>query len=292
MFRKTRLASIVTVSALSVALISGSTISAQGASSKKLLWSEEFNAKKVSSVSTKNWQYDLGDGYGWGNSEQEYYTKNRENIRINGKGQLEITAKRIPFESTIRDRCLSCEFTSAKIKTAGKLSFKYGRMEARIKLPAGKGTWPAFWMLGSSLTKGTTWPDCGEIDIMEAKGSQPYSSFGTLHGPGYSGQDGTMRGSVFQSMGSALSNQYHVYAIEWKPNTISFFVDDQLFFTHSAADVAPNKWVFNNEFFLILNLATGGNFEPDIDPMLQTATMSIDYIRYYSISGQGKLYRR
>lgn len=281
---------IASAAAACIVAIGLSPVGAQAAS-KKLLWSEEFNAKKVSSVNTKIWQYDLGDGYGWGNSEQEYYTKNRENIRINGKGQLEITAKRIPETSTILDRCLSCQFTSAKIKTAEKIGFKYGRLEARIKLPAGKGTWPAFWMLGASLTKGEVWPDCGEIDIMEAKGSQPYTAFGTLHGPGYNGQAGTQRGSAFLSSGPALSNDFHVYAIDWKPNQIDFSVDGKVYFTHSAADVAPNKWVFNNEFFLILNLATGGNFEPDIDPMLQTATMSIDYIRYYSVGGQGKLYK-
>ncbi len=291
MNRKSHTRSIAAVSALSLVLLAGTNTAAQGAS-KKLLWSEEFNSKKVSSVNSKNWSYDLGDGYGWGNSEQEYYTKNRENIKINGKGQLVITAKRIPETSTILDRCFTCQFTSAKIKTADKLGFKYGRMEARIKLPAGKGTWPAFWMLGAGLTKGEVWPDCGEIDIVEAKGSQPYTALGTLHGPGYSGQTGTQRGSAYLSPGPALSNDYHVYAIDWKPNQIDFSVDGQVYFTHSAADVAPNKWVFNQEFFLILNLATGGNFEPEIDPMLQTATMSIDYIRYYSVNGQGKLYRR
>lgn len=286
-----RVPAVVASAVVTASLLIPASAPAQGATSKKLLWAEEFNAKKVSSVSTKNWKYDLGDGYGWGNSEQEYYTKNRENIKINGKGQLEITAKRIPETSTILDRCLSCQFTSAKIKTADKLGFKYGRMEARIKLPAGKGTWPAFWMLGAGLTKGEVWPDCGEIDIVEAKGSQPYTAWGTLHGPGYSGQNGTQRGSVFMNMGSALSNEYHVYAIDWKPNQIDFYVDNNLYFTHTATDVAPNKWAFNGEFFLILNLATGGNFEPDIDPMLQTATMSVDYIRYYQVGKYGKLYK-
>jgi beta-glucanase (GH16 family) len=134
----------------SVAVLASIAQAPATAATRKLLWSEEFNAKKVSGISTKNWDYDLGDGYGWGNSEQEYYTKDRANIRVNGKGQLEIVAKRIPNDSMILDRCFTCQFTSAKIKTAGRLGFKYGRLEARMKLPAGKGTWPAFWMLGTS----------------------------------------------------------------------------------------------------------------------------------------------
>jgi len=276
----------------SVAVLASIAQAPATAATRKLLWSEEFNAKKVSGISTKNWDYDLGDGYGWGNSEQEYYTKDRANIRVNGKGQLEIVAKRIPNDSMILDRCFTCQFTSAKIKTAGLLGFKYGRLEAKMKLPAGKGTWPAFWMLGSGLLKGGTWPEVGEIDIMEAAGSRPNDANGTIHGPGYFGTEGSQKGSVFTSLDGALSNKYHVYAIEWTKDRIDWYVDNNLYFTATAADVAPNKWVFNNEFYLIINLATGGNFEPNIDPMLQQATMSIDYIRYYTKDGQGKLYKR
>ena len=270
------------------ALLFSAAPSSAKTSSPKLLWAEEFNTKKASAPSTKTWDYDLGDGYGWGNSEQEYYTKLPQNVVVNGKGQLEITALRIGEDDPIRDRCFTCEFSSAKLKTAGKLGFKYGHLEARMQLPAGGGMWPAFWMLGAGLLKGKTWPDVGEIDIMEARGAMPYDMVGTLHGPGYSGQNGSMRTRLFSSV-TDLQAGYHVYAIDWEKDSISFSVDGMNYFTQTAADVAPNKWVFNTEFYLILNLATGGNFDPNIDPAVQKAQLKVDYIRYYTYKGQGSL---
>jgi beta-glucanase (GH16 family) len=148
--------------------------------------------------------------------------------------------------------------------------------------------WPAFWMLGASLTEGDTWPDCGEIDILEGKGSEPNRVYGTVHGPGYFGGDGSQKGYAFDNP-VELNAGYHVYAIEWRKNVIDFYFDSKKYYSINAASVAPNKWVFNKEFFLIINLATGGNFEPNIDPTIQSATLAIDYIRYYSINGQGKL---
>ncbi len=269
-------------------LVSGLGASAAFAATPKLLWSDEFNAKKVSSLSSKVWDYDLGDGYGWGNSEQEYYTKLPQNIKVNGQGQLEINALRITENDPILDRCFTCQFSSAKIKTAGKLGFKYGHLEARMQLPKGQGMWPAFWMLGASLLKGKTWPDVGEIDIMEARGAMPNDALGTLHGPGYSGQNGTMRTMVFSSINN-LQEGYHVYAIDWLKDSISFSIDGMNYFTQTAKDVAPNKWVFNNEFYLILNLATGGNFDPTIDPNIQSAQLKVDYIRYSTYKGQGSV---
>lgn len=269
-------------------LVSGLGASAAFAATPKLLWSDEFNAKKVSSLSSKVWDYDLGDGYGWGNSEQEYYTKLPQNIKVNGQGQLEINALRIAENDPILDRCFTCQFSSAKIKTAGKLGFKYGHLEARMQLPKGQGMWPAFWMLGASLLKGKTWPDVGEIDIMEARGAMPNDALGTLHGPGYSGQNGTMRTMVFSSINN-LQEGYHVYAIDWLKDSISFSIDGMNYFTQTAKDVAPNKWVFNNEFYLILNLATGGNFDPTIDPNIQSAQLKVDYIRYSTYQGQGSV---
>ena len=269
-------------------LLSGLGASAGFAATPKLLWSDEFNAKKVSSLSSKVWDYDLGDGYGWGNSEQEYYTKLPQNIKVNGQGQLEITALKLTENDPILDRCFTCQFSSAKIKTAGKLGFKYGHLEARMQLPKGQGMWPAFWMLGASLLKGKTWPDVGEIDIMEARGAMPNDALGTLHGPGYSGQNGTMRTMVFSSINN-LQEGYHVYAIDWLKDSISFSIDGMNYFTQTAKDVAPNKWVFNNEFYLILNLATGGNFDPTIDPNIQSAQLKVDYIRYSTYKGQGSV---
>ena len=262
----------------------------------ELLWSDEFDAAAGSSVNEDFWNFDIGDGTaagipGWGNQEHEWYRP--EQAQHDGRGNLVITAELAdPATAPLAYYGKPAEWYSSKLTTKGKVEVQYGLITARVKVPTGAGSWPAFWMLGAGLSKGEVWPDCGEIDIVEAKGSQPYTAFGTLHGPGYNGQAGTQRGSAFLSPGPALSNDYHVYAIDWKPNQIDFSVDGKVYFTHSAADVAPNKWVFNQEFFLILNLATGGNFEPEIDPMLQSASMSIDYIRYYSVNGQGKLYRR
>jgi beta-glucanase (GH16 family) len=279
----------VAISAIAMlGVVAGLGSSATYAAAPKLLWSDEFNAKKVSALSSKVWDYDIGDGYGWGNSEQEYYTKLPANVKVNGQGQLEINALRLQDTDPITDRCFTCQFSSAKIKTAGKLGFKYGHLEARIQLPAGQGMWPAFWMLGAGLLKGGTWPDVGEIDIMEARGARPNDVLGTLHGPGYSGQNGTMRTMTYSSLNN-LQTGYHVYAIDWLKDSIAFSIDGMNYFTQSASDVAPNKWVFNNEFYLILNLATGGNFDPNLDPALQSAQMKVDYIRYYTYKGQGSV---
>ncbi|MFM6963495.1 MAG: family 16 glycosylhydrolase, partial [Micrococcales bacterium] len=193
---------------------SGESQAVAATSKLKLLWSQEFNDKAGTAASTKYFKHDLGNGFGWGNAELEYYTDGAANMATDGKGNMVIMAKRIPDTSAILNSCDNCQFTSAKVTTAGKLGFKYGRIEARIKTAAGSGMWPAFWMLGSSLNSGNTWPDCGEIDILEGKGSEPNRAYGTVHGPGYFGGNGTQRGSVYDN-NAALSAGYHTYAIEW-----------------------------------------------------------------------------
>ncbi len=281
---------VATLSAASLTFVvaSAPSQSAIAATSKKLLWSQEFNGKKRVGVDKRYFTHDLGNGFGWGNNEKQYYTASSSNILTDGKGNLVITAKRIPETSSILNFCDDCQFTSAKVKTADKLGFMYGRLEARIKTPAGSGMWPAFWMLGASLTEGDTWPDCGEIDILEGKGSEPNRVYGTIHGPGYFGGDGSQRGYGFDNM-VPLTSGFNVYAIEWRKNAIDFYFNNNKYYSITAAQVKPNAWVFNKEFFLILNLATGGNFEPNIDPSVQSGSLSIDYIRYYSINGVGKL---
>ena len=166
----------------------------------------------------------------------------------------------------------------------GKVDFKYGRIKGRIRVAEGVGTWPAFWMLGYD---GQQWPDCGEIDIVETRGYMDNVAFGTIHGPGYSGGNG--RGSVFDNV-KPLSKWYHTYAIDWTPDKIVFSVDYQPYFTVEPMDVTPNEWAYNNrEFYLIANLAMGGEFTGEIDPKVNKAQMSIDYIKYYSINGVGKV---
>ena len=290
--------------ALSCALTLGLAVNpAAEAASKtnlKLLWSEEFNSKKGTKPSSKNWAHDIGGG-GWGNSERQYYTDKASNISTDGYGKLVFTARRIstssleqvgtePGTEEILNRCWECQFTSARIKTAKKLSFKYGRVEARMKMPKGIGTWPAFWMLGGDLLEGLRWPDCGEIDIMEFRGDIYDRSTSALHGPNT--PPGSGLGAAFLNY-TPLSDEYHTYAIDWRKNAIDFIVDGRVTGTYSSADTGARGWVFNQEFFLILNLAVGGTYAgEEIDPEMNLAEFKVDYVRYYSVNGVGKLTRK
>lgn len=294
---------IATVSAVLFAgVISSNPINPASAATKittyKLLWSDEFTGKKGSLPNSKTWDYDLG-GLNQ-NGELQFYTKSPKNISLNGSGQLVITANRIADQSQMAvsndpeiekmlNACNGCQFSSSRIKSARKIAFQYGRVEARIKAPSGDGTWPAFWMLGSDLLKGIPWPDAGEIDIFEGKGSMPNTAFGTIHGPGLQSSGGGY-GSIYNNA-NALSLGYHTYAIEWKKNQLDFYVDDNNYFSISTKDPATGTWVYNQPFFMILNLAMGGEFTGDIDPDIKTAQLSVDYIRYYSINGVGKVFR-
>lgn len=267
--------------------------------SLKLLWSDEFNGKKGSLPSSKNWSYDLGGG-GWGNSERQFYTKNPANVSMNGEGQLVITANRIsnayaeqvsdaPGTEDILNRCSECQFTSSRIKTARKFSFQYGRLEARMQLPSGTGTWPAFWMLGGDLLDGVSWPECGEIDIMEYRGDYSDRITSVLHGPNT--PPGSGIGSAYEHYGP-LSESFHTYAIEWKKNEITFYVDDRAHRTVRKSDWNGGRWVYNQKFFMILNLAMGGTYAGEyIDPYLNQAQLKVDYIRFYSINGVGKVFK-
>ena len=300
--KKVLLAPVSIFVALSVALSFLVSPSADAAPKKtlKLLWSDEFNGKKGTLPSSKTWSFEIGGG-GWGNSERQYYTNNPGNASMDGSGRLVITAKRIsndyaeqvsnePGTEDILNRCSECQFTSARMKTARKVGFMYGRLEARMKLPSGVGTWPAFWMLGGNLIDGVPWPECGEIDIMESRGDMSDQSTSAIHGP--TTPDGSGLGTRFLNF-APLSDDYHTYAIEWKKNSIDFIVDGRVNGTVSSADTGARGWVFNQEFFLILNLAMGGTYAgEDIDPTLNQAQLNIDYIRFYSINGVGKVIKR
>jgi len=291
---------IALTAVLALALVVNPSADAASKKSLKLLWSEEFNSKIGTKPSTKNWAYEIGGG-GWGNSERQYYTDKSANIATDGAGKLVITAKRIstasldivgtePGTEAILDRCSECQFTSARIKTARKLGFKYGRIEARMKMPQGVGTWPAFWMLGGDLLDGSSWPECGEIDIMEFRGDINDRTTSALHGP--TTPPGSGLGSAFLSY-APLSDDFHTYAIEWRKNSIDFIVDGRVTGTYSSADTGSRGWVFNQEFFLILNLAVGGTYAgEEIDPDMNQAELKVDYIRYYSVNGVGKLTRK
>lgn len=265
----------------------------------KLLWSDEFNGSKGSRPSSKVWSAEIGGG-GWGNSERQFYTDKAANASMDGSGRLVITANRIsnqyaeqvgevPGTEDILNRCSECQFTSARLKTARKLSFQYGRIEARIKLPEGIGTWPAFWMLGGDLLDGVPWPECGEIDIMEFRGDIPDQSTSAIHGP--TTPQGSGLGARFLSV-EPLSAGYHTYALEWRKNSLTFIIDGRVTGRFTSADTGSRGWVYNQKFFLILNLAMGGTYTGEyIDPTLNQAQLSVDYIRFYSVNGVGKVFR-
>ncbi|MEJ7588928.1 MAG: family 16 glycosylhydrolase [Ferruginibacter sp.] len=225
-----------------------------------LFWSEEFNIDGPPD-STK-WGYDLGAG-GWGNNELEYYTNRRENSIVQG-GVLKINA--------IRENFNNSPYTSARLLSKGKFAFTYGKVEVKAKLPAGVGTWPAIWMLGSNAeTAG--WPACGEIDIMEHVGKWLNRIYGTLHYPGRSGgnADGSTR------VVDGVTTAFHIYTLDWTADSIKIYVDGLL--NHSVNN--SRNIPFNHDFFLILNVAMGGGFGGDVDPSFTRATMEIDYIRVY-----------
>ena len=223
-----------------------------------LVWSDEFNTDGAPDPT--KWNYDLGTGGGFGNGEVESYTTDSDNVIVAG-GNLKITAK-----------AEGGGYTSARLKTQGKYQFTYGKVEARAKMPAGAGTWPAIWMLGANINT-TPWPGCGEIDIMEHRGNFPNVIHGTLHYPGNSGGNGNTNTITIAN----ASTQFHVYKAIWSPASIKMYVDDVLF--HSVANSAAIP--FNSDFFLILNVAMGGTFGGAIDPAFTQSSMEVDYIRVY-----------
>lgn len=290
---------IATLTAVAILPNVDPAVAASKVTTYKLIWSDEFSGKKGALPNSKFWGFDLG-GLNQ-NGELQYYTKSSQNIALDGAGKLVITANRIADQSMIPvsadpvtekmlNACSSCQFSSARIKTAGKISVQYGRVEARIKVPAGEGSWPAFWMLGSDLLKGIPWPDAGEIDIVETKGSMIDTAFGTIHGPGMQSAGGGL-GSIYAHT-SSLSSTFHTYAIEWKKNQIDFYVDDNMYFSVTPKDQGSGIWVYNQPFFMILNLAMGGEFGGEIDPKLNKAQLIVDYIKIYSVNGVGKVFQR
>lgn len=256
---------------------------------KKLLWAEEFNSVEGTAPNPRFWNYDLGGG-GWGNKELQWYTDN--NVSTDGAGALVISAEKLPAQSDddLPYECFgTCQYFSSRILTKGKLRFKYGRIETRIQFPSGTGTWPAFWLLGSNIDA-KTWPLSGEIDVVELRGREPNLAIGTVHGPGYSGAEGK---TGVKRTNVSLADGFHVYAIDWAPNKITWYLDGKRFHTVTSKSVPKGKYVFNQDFFLIMNLAMGGEFDGgQMDTSIEKAEYKIDYIRYYSLNGVGKLTRK
>lgn len=244
-----------------------------------LVWSDEFNGAGGSPVDTTKWVFDIGGG-GWGNNELEYYTSSPANASLDGNGNLVITAIKETLPRKRRCWYGRCQYSSARMKTAGIFKQAYGRFEARIKVPYGQGIWPAFWMLGKNINK-VGWPRCGEIDIMENIGREPAKAHGTIHGPGYSGANGI--GTSYDLPAGAFSDEFHVFSIEWKPDAIRWYVDGNLYQTRTAADLpAGAAWVFDHPFFILMNVAVGGSWpgNPDATTVFPQR-MYVDYVRVY-----------
>jgi beta-glucanase (GH16 family) len=246
------------------------------ASSWILVWSDEFNGANGSPVDSSKWVYDTGGG-GWGNNELEYYTSRPQNSYQEG-GNLVI---KVLSEKYTGADGVTRNYTSARLKTQEKFAQTYGRFEGRIKIPRGQGIWPAFWMLGADINK-TPWPDCGEIDIMENIGKEPTLVHGTIHGPGYSGAKGISAPFEFQPP-RVFADDFHIYAVEWEPKVIRFYVDNSLYATRTPADLPEGtKWAYDHPFFLLLNVAVGGGWPGNPDATSSfPQTMLVDYVRVY-----------
>jgi beta-glucanase (GH16 family) len=237
---------------------------------KNLVWAEEFDVDGAPDAN--KWAFDIGAG-GWGNNERQFYTDRPENIVVQN-GYLIISALKENYQGQ--------EYTSARIKTENLFSQKYGRFEARIKLPQGKGLWPAFWMLGNNFNE-VSWPQCGEIDIMEYIGSKPTEVFGTIHAPGVFGANGLSK--KYSLINDRFDTGFHVFGIEWTENHINWYVDNVLYnqITRDKGAEKGGQWVFDNDFFMILNLAVGGNLpgNPDANTTFPQR-MLVDYVRVYN----------
>ena len=230
-----------------------------------LVWSDEFDA---TTLNLDNWTYELGDGCpnlcGWGNNELQEYTDDNHRLE---DGMLIISAQKISTSN----------YTSTRIITKGKKEFQYGRIEARVKVPSGGGMWPAFWALGNDIET-NSWPNCGEIDIVEYVGKNPGQIFTSVHTP-------SSYGNTVNSMITNVPNvedDFHKYAVDWNQNFIDFFFDDIRVYTYSVQTKNQNTWPFNKPFFLIINLAIGGNFGgPVASDLMFPREFIIDYVRVY-----------
>jgi beta-glucanase (GH16 family) len=233
-------------------------------SKRELVWEENFNGTKLDE---KTWNFEMGDGCpnncGWGNNEKQLYTDRNHELK-DGKLIININQE-------------GDHYTSTRITTAGKKEFQYGRMEARAKLPVGKGIWPAFWMLGSNISK-VGWPKSGEIDILEYVGRDPHQVYTTLHTQDSHGNSKNSKKTEIKN----IEEGFHVYAIEWTKEKIEFFVDDVSVYTFQPETKNEDIWPFDQPFFFIINTAVGGNFGGhDVDNAIFPQQFVIDYVRVY-----------
>ena len=245
-----------------------------------LVWSDEFNLPDGSVPDLSKWTYDTG-GKGWGNNELECYTNRFENAQIKG-GNLVITAQQegVPFACSDGS---TNSYTSARLKTQSLFNQAYGRFAAHIKIPAGQGMWPAFWMLGDNIAT-AGWPTCGEIDIMENIGKEPGTLHGSLHGPSTTTRTSDATSIFTLPAGQAFADDFHLFAVEWERGVVRFYVDSKLYATFTESQwPAGGTWVFDHPFFIILNVAVGGNWpgSPDSTTIFPRHLL-VDYVRVYT----------
>jgi len=239
----------------------------------RLTWADEFDGAAGQSPDPARWVFDVGTGSGgWGNQQLEYDTARPENAALDGQGHLVITSRREDY--------LGSRYTSARLKTQGLFAQKYGRFEARMRLPRGQGLWPAFWLLGADVDT-NIWPACGEIDVMEYRGQEPNRVTGSLHGPGYSGKD-AVTGNRDLEGPAGFDAAFHVFAVEWTPDWIAWELDGAVWQVVVPARLpAGRTWVFDHPFFVLLNVAVGGLYVGDPDPNAFPQTTVVDYVRVY-----------
>ena len=243
-----------------------------------LMWSDEFDAEAGTPINDEFWTCEVG-GHGFGNNQLEFNNDRTENVSHDGNGNLVISAR----EEALDDASCwygACSHTSARCNTQDKVEFTYGRVEARIQVPTAQGIWPAFWMLGVEFPS-VEWPLSGEIDILEHVG-EPNLVYNAIHGPGYSG--GSNLGGVYRT-DEPVADDFHVYAIDWDENVIRWYVDGELVNLISSNAMNGNTWVYNQDFFMIMNLAVGGFWPGNPDETTEfPQNMVIDYVRVYQLA--------
>ncbi|MBL7833922.1 MAG: glycoside hydrolase family 16 protein [Cyclobacteriaceae bacterium] len=235
----------------------------------RLVWSDEFS--NPGAPDTSKWSYDLG-GHGWGNNELQYYTNDARNVRVEN-GNLVIEARKDSFENKA--------YTSSRIISKHKGDWLYGRIEVRARLPKGKGTWPAIWMLSTDWKYGD-WPASGEIDIMEHVGYDPEVVHGTIHTEAYNHVKQTQKEGKITVTGA--QDDFHIYAVDWREDKMEFFVDNKLYHTVERDPKDDFKgWPFDQKFHLLMNIAVGGNWggKEGVDESIWPQQMIVDYVRVY-----------
>jgi beta-glucanase (GH16 family) len=278
------LLSLATVAAGALFVLTAEPAPPAQAAVGPLVFSDEFNGPAGTPPDQSKWRYDIG-GSGWGNSELEYYTNRTDNVSQDGSGNLALTARRNNPENY---GCWygTCQYTSGKLTTGATFTQTYGRFEARMKIPRGKGMWPAFWMLGDDIGS-VGWPNSGEIDIMENVGSVPGQVLGSLHGPGYSGAN-PLSGNLTLPNGQAFADAFHTFTVDWEPGAITWYIDGQQYSRKTPADAGANRWVFDHPFYVIMNLAVGGNWpgSPDGNTAFPQSLL-IDWVHVYAYTSGG-----